>query len=236
MTNEKTPDNLELWNQLADTPQEWLGPYKANPNLTCVKNAYFTIRKATELWGPVGKDWGWHIDSLQVEVGHVWIAGHLFYPGPGGEQLEVPFANSWPIGDDAAKACLTDAVTKSLSYIGMHADLFLGQRTHKVEPEKKERPKQKRQSPKAKKAIAQAFSNELDDAAESLIPARVSAIKQSYKDGLIVESDMCHLLLKALLMQGNRREYDVKLEEHSRKLSKSQLASLDLIVQSQDVL
>lgn len=114
-------------------------------------NGYWMIQKATELWGPVGKDWGFEVleDSfidgvpiLDKETGvaicnskthtiklRLWFpecsqAGVISY----GHTPYIYNSKHGPICDtEAQKKSLTDAIKKSLSMLGFSSDVFMGE-------------------------------------------------------------------------------------------------------------
>jgi len=114
-------------------------------------NGYWAVKKATELWGPCGKDWGYEIledvltDGIPLmdkESGipicksqmHT-IKLRLWYPDcrEGGviNYGHTPYifnSKYGPMCDmEAPKKSLTDAVKKCLSFLGFSADIFMGE-------------------------------------------------------------------------------------------------------------
>ena len=111
-------------------------------------NPYYTIFRATELWGPAGDRWGWTILSEDVDsfrtadgleaVHRIRIK--LWHP-PSGNTGHLPSVEAvgcttyrsakGRVDEDAAKKSLTDAITKALSYVGFSADVWNGKVDHR---------------------------------------------------------------------------------------------------------
>lgn len=128
----KKNTNMEIWDfvektVLADTQAVAIGSYK----FTAI-DAYSQIKKATELWGPIGIGWGWlDTDPLFPPNDTVVIKITLWYGGKKDQtvgpifgQKKLNKGNS--VDEDAFKKAVTDGVTKCLSLLGFNADVFLG--------------------------------------------------------------------------------------------------------------
>ena len=141
-------NNLELWNKVR-TPDP--GATKAFSRSGGFKgtatNAVYLIQKATELWGPMGGNWGVDIvedKTIQgapiilvdggpvvgYELLHV-IRINLRHPGgivPGYGQTMLVGKNKYGTftDEEAPKKSLTDALTKALSWLGFAADIHMG--------------------------------------------------------------------------------------------------------------
>ncbi len=130
-------DNLKIWDAVQQTdPKYTKGFSKGGGFKGTAINATYQLKRATELWGPLGKDWGYE------------IVNSAFVPGGGGDiihVLQIEFrhpSGSFPafgqttfVGtnkngqftdEEAPKKSLTDAITKALSMLGFSADVFLG--------------------------------------------------------------------------------------------------------------
>ncbi len=125
-------DNLKLWNQVCQTDPKYtkevrLGSYK----FTDIDNMY-SIRRATELWGPYGSTWGikeldvrdfssWK-DGSSVVVG-VYITAMFFYPGG---QFSIAADMPYEPKGETLKKLQTMCIGKALSRLGFSADVYLG--------------------------------------------------------------------------------------------------------------
>lgn len=130
-------DNLKLWQSVEKTDPKYTKAFTKGGGFSGTAiNATYLIRKATELWGPMGSTWGPEVvDDKYVPGGdgtiiHV-LRINLRYP-----QGSVPsFGQTTFVGknknglftdEEAPKKSLTDATTKALSWLGFSADVFLG--------------------------------------------------------------------------------------------------------------
>jgi hypothetical protein len=91
--------------------------------------------KATEVFGPVGEGWGYHVshsvevltpnDSVIIASVSVWHSepSNVFGPVLGCKTL----MRNGKTDEDAPKKAMTDGLTKALSHLGFNADVFLGE-------------------------------------------------------------------------------------------------------------
>jgi len=111
-------------------------------------NATYQVKRATELWGPIGGDWGYEIVGEGILNGKLLSTGEpeqihrivleVYSPNPQnpdsprkvkhygmttfvGENKRGVFTD-----EDAPKKSLTDALTKALSMWGFSADVHMG--------------------------------------------------------------------------------------------------------------
>lgn len=143
-------DNMHIWDQVEKTdPSATKEATVSGQKITSIKGQYM-IKRATEVFGPVGIGWGWRVieerfdqggevrkDTGEVighEVGHtvricLWFESN----GKRGEVEQygcTPFTykSKWGVTTDteAPKKSLTDAVKKALAMLGFSADIFMG--------------------------------------------------------------------------------------------------------------
>jgi len=139
MSNTKK-DNMEIWNKLFPTNEKYLKAVKYGSREFTAIDPYYQIRKMTELFGPIGKGWGYHIQVLDSPPELVAVKLSLQYGQVKGEsgalydsqRIEVLSAarthqKNGNIDDDCYKKVVTDALTKAFSLLGMDAGVFLGQ-------------------------------------------------------------------------------------------------------------
>jgi len=130
-------DNMELWNKVWKTdPNFTKGAKVGGRSITAIQPQY-QIRRATELWGPMGCRWGvsnvkWHVEEA-LGTKAVIMEIDLWYPSGvvksvfGSAKLAYVSSKGRDIfDDDAWKKARTDATTKGLSMLGFNADVFLG--------------------------------------------------------------------------------------------------------------
>jgi hypothetical protein len=158
MSNKQSNDNLAIWDQVKQTDPDATKQYKGAGGFSGTSiNSTYQVRKATELFGPVGIGWGWEIVSERIDEGHP-IAGkdsegkaiihdnvttkvhtlhlRLWYmlDGKRGEvdhfgHTPFVYTNKHGVQMEAepSKKSLTDAIGKALSMLGFSADIFMGE-------------------------------------------------------------------------------------------------------------
>lgn len=143
-------ETMRLWNQVEKTdPAATKAATVSGQKITSISGQHM-IKRATEMFGPVGIGWGWTVvderfdqggqirndkgEILGNEVGHT-IRIRLWFEQDGkrGEVEQygcTPFAykSKWGVTTDteAPKKSLTDAIKKALAMLGFSADIFLG--------------------------------------------------------------------------------------------------------------
>ncbi len=141
-----TPENLRIWDAVRTPDPAHTKSFKRAGGFNgTATNAVYLIRCATELWGPIGGDWGINIleESMltgapilhkDVVIGHEQIHVlriELRHPKgvvPAFGQTTFVGVNKYgPYTDEEApKKSLTDALTKALSWLGFAADVHMG--------------------------------------------------------------------------------------------------------------
>lgn len=143
-------ETMKLWDQVYQTDPAATKSAKVNGQQITSIGGHHMVKRATEIFGPVGIGWGWTIveerldqggpvrnqegETIGHEVGHV-IRIRLWFTldGQKGEVESygcTPFSYRSKYGittdTEAPKKSLTDAVKKALSMLGFSADIFLG--------------------------------------------------------------------------------------------------------------
>lgn len=143
-------DNMHIWDQVYKTdPAATKNATVSGQKITSISGQHM-IKRATEVFGPVGIGWGWSVVEERFDQGgpvrteNGEIIGHelghtlrikLWYEmdGKRGEVEQygcTPFAYRSKYGittdTEAPKKSLTDAVKKALSMLGFSADIFMG--------------------------------------------------------------------------------------------------------------
>lgn len=144
--------NLKLWKSVSETDPKHTKSFKGPGGFSGTSlNATAMVQKATELWGPLGKGWGYEILEDRIDQGppiidqetktptgaHLsvhTIKLRLWWGGEPAQYVEhyghTPFVfqNKYGIGMDLepAKKSLTDAIKKCLTMLGFSADVMLG--------------------------------------------------------------------------------------------------------------
>jgi hypothetical protein len=142
----EAPNNLQLWDSVRTPDPTYTKDFTRTGGFKgTATNPTYLIRRATELWGPIGGNWGPDIvDERYVDGAPIVIDGNvvgheklhtirinLRYPGgvvPGYGQTMFVSKNKWGAftDEEAPKKSLTDAMTKALSWLGFAADIHLG--------------------------------------------------------------------------------------------------------------
>lgn len=118
-------ENMDLWNSVVETDPAITKQVAYGKRKFTTMDAYNQIRRATELWGPVGVGWGWDA-TFAVYDGVCFATIVLWHSSDRSKYFTT--VGSAKMGNDgeAPKKALTDGITKGLSYVGFNADVFLG--------------------------------------------------------------------------------------------------------------
>jgi len=133
--------NLALWNRLKRTDPRATKPFTRAGGFRGTQiDPTWRLQMMTEVFGPVGKGWGyeqleWAVhDSMVFILARAWYrdpeSGKVCYTGPqwGGNELARRRRDgSEEPNDEAFKMAMTDAVGKCLVQIGLAADVHMGQ-------------------------------------------------------------------------------------------------------------
>jgi hypothetical protein len=139
MAKEKKNINLELWNQVCETNPAITKRVNTRGGFTSI-DAQAQIKRATELWGPFGKDWGlkcldFTIISTTLDNVGVSLEAIFYYPAnrdPDNKdafnlfEFEIASDMVYKPNDDCFKKLQTDCITKALSRLGFNSDVFEG--------------------------------------------------------------------------------------------------------------
>ena len=136
--------NTEIWDKLKRVPPEHLKPFERAGGFkgTAIKPMW-TIHRMTEVFGPVGAQWGIDKPKFQiVSAGDeilvyctvsVWLErnnggrippGRFF--GVGGDKVRAVYKTGPKNDDEAFKKAYTDALTNALKMLGAGADVHMG--------------------------------------------------------------------------------------------------------------
>ncbi len=125
--------NTALWDRVFPTDPKYTKFVKVGRGFTTI-DAFYQVKTATEVFGPVGIGWGWTTEETFSD-GLVIIKMHLWYKHPDSGERSEPVVHygckalankSGRINEDAVKSATTDALTKALSFIGFNGDVFMG--------------------------------------------------------------------------------------------------------------
>jgi hypothetical protein len=130
-------DNLTTWNRFADIDPAFTKPITGKAYKGTSPNPQYIIRCLTELFGPVGKGFGWEVlqedfTPLGEEILHwcrirFWTEDRSnFFESYGQTKALMKTRNGLMGDEDAPKKSLTDAIIKAASHIGIASNIFLG--------------------------------------------------------------------------------------------------------------
>jgi len=136
MNNSKT----EIWDKLAKTDPKHTKPFKRAGGFsgTALKPIWI-VKRMTEEFGACGTGWGINKPDFQVEHTSdetlVYCTVSIWYGektnevyGVGGDKVRTTFNSGKVFADDEAfKKAFTDAVNNALKFIGVGADVHMGQ-------------------------------------------------------------------------------------------------------------
>lgn len=133
-------NNLRIFNNLKDTPQEARKQIQAGrlKGFTDI-NPMWRIKRLTEVFGPCGIGWKYEITNQRIVPGYgnevaAFTDILLFYkdgdawsegiPGVGGSSFVATEKNGPHTSDECFKMALTDAIGTACKALGMSADIF----------------------------------------------------------------------------------------------------------------
>jgi hypothetical protein len=140
-------DKVAIWDAVCATDPKYTKKFSRGGGFSgTALNATYLVHKATQLWGPMGDQWGLEIVEERLLDGAIWkdADGHdvvhqvrvrFFYPGKNGPASIYHFGQTTFVGknkygpytdEEAPKKSLTDALTKCMSMLGFGADIHLG--------------------------------------------------------------------------------------------------------------
>lgn len=147
-------ENLQIWNEVSKTDTSATKESSHGGRKQTSIDGYWLIKRATEMFGPLGIGWGYEILEDR------WDEGAPFNAAKDGEEpriviskthtakvklwyklgdqrgeliqyghTQAVYKSKWGATDDseAPKKSLMDAIKKSLSMLGFSADVFMGQ-------------------------------------------------------------------------------------------------------------
>lgn len=142
--------NTELWDALGKTDPKHTKSFKRAGGFsgTALKPQW-AIRRLTEYFGPCGKGWAPEEPQFQVVPGHngevlvyctvsAWYmdgANKCFVHGVGGDKIvsyikanqQYNRPERWENDDEAFKKAFTDALMNAFKFVGIGADIHMGQ-------------------------------------------------------------------------------------------------------------
>lgn len=131
-------NNMKLWNSVCETNPEITKRVNQRGGFTAI-DSQTQVKKATELWGPYGYDWGLiELKFNEFKEGDKIIGlmafGMFQYPVTELNDdgtctiAKFPIAADMPYkpNDDCVKKLMTECISKALSRLGFNSDVFEG--------------------------------------------------------------------------------------------------------------
>lgn len=133
-----------LWNKVCKTDPKHIKEVKKGSYKFHAIDAQHQIQLATEMWGPMGSDWGVVHEEFDMKEGFVLYTARLYYDKVDDNEHpdSIPIHSDISLtvrkqdyhtkeyynayNEDWSKKVATDALTKGLSKLGFNADVFLG--------------------------------------------------------------------------------------------------------------
>jgi hypothetical protein len=231
-------DNMHLWNQVCKTDPAITHEIKLGKRKITSICAQSQRKRATELWGPYGQNWG--VNNQKFTIIDVQLSNEskvclyeaiLYYPGgnfPITSSIEVLKEKEIWIGgqgtgkyrnvynEDWAKKVSTDALTKGLSFIGFNADVFEGKfddskYVNELKKEKKSIPEQKinNESKTNVENVVQVFDAPKQDQVLWLYYEQCTDIELKNKINEHLNGDKSEKAKDAFIKMLDSREFDV---------------------------
>lgn len=133
-------DNLELWERFEDIDPKFTKAITGRDYGGTSPNPQYVIRCLTEMFGPVGKGFGWNVIAEEFQpLGDVhlhwcrirfwWNDGDEVHSVEEYGQTKAAYTTKnghFRVDEDAPKKSLTDAIIKGASHLGIAANIFLG--------------------------------------------------------------------------------------------------------------
>jgi hypothetical protein len=120
-----TDANMKIWDQVDKTDPSTTKHVNARGGFTAIA-AYSQIKRATEIFGPVGVGWGWDVSDPIFPPNDTVIVKVVLWHGSKDKTVTQYGQKKLASDEDAMKKATTDGITKCLSYLGFNADVFLG--------------------------------------------------------------------------------------------------------------
>ncbi len=169
--------NLGIWNRLKRTDPKATKPFTRAGGFKGTQiDPTWRLQMMTEVFGPVGKGWGyeqldWTIAERIVFIcARVWYAdpetGETCWTGPqwgGTEMVRRRRDGAEAPDDECFKMSMTDAVGKCLQQLGLGADVYLGQFDDSKYREESEAFFSAKANPETQPAAVERFEAEVRD-------------------------------------------------------------------------
>lgn len=122
---------MKLWKEVSETNPQHTKYVNQRGGFTAI-GAQYQVKKATEMFGPIGIGWGVKNEVFTpMANGMALYQSEFWYKSKDGEgsfpiNSSIAMQKNGRIDDEFAKKVTTDALTKGLSKLGFNSDIFEG--------------------------------------------------------------------------------------------------------------
>jgi hypothetical protein len=124
--------NMNIWDQVQKSDPASIKEVSFGRKFNAI-NAQHQVKKATEMFGPIGKGWGVANEEFTpIAPGLILYQADFWWKEDddtnqfGISASIATHSNAGKLDDECVKKVATDALTKGLSKLGFNADIFLG--------------------------------------------------------------------------------------------------------------
>lgn len=170
-----TGDNLSIWNRLQRTDPRATKPFTRAGGFRGTQiDPTWRLHMMTEMFGPVGRGWGYEQLEWTVVERMIFICVRVWYVDPetgekcwtgpqwgGTEIVRISRDGKERPDDECFKMSITDAVGKCLLQLGLAADVYLGQFDDSKYREESEAYWSARSNPETQPAAVETFEREI---------------------------------------------------------------------------
>jgi len=220
-------DNLKFWNSVCESIPYQTEPVKIGGWTFTTIDAAYQRKRATELWGPYGGDWGlkelvWGQTPSEGKPEEITLEAFFFCPI---SMFAIASDVKWARDGHNRKKLQTDTLTKALSYLGFNADVFEG----KFEDSRYIEYLTKKHAPKPPNAYAAVRTFLVDPRQKEHLPAAIAKIATRCQEGALTEPQAKELHVEALIRTGEFEIAKLQLEalgRNSKGIPEEELARL----------
>lgn len=123
--------NMKLWEQVSETNPQHTKYVNQRGGFTAI-DAQYQIKRATEMFGPMGLGWGVKNEVFTpMTNGMTLYQAEFWYSSSGNDgcfpiNSSIAMQKGGRLDEEFAKKVSTDALTKGLSKLGFNSDIFEG--------------------------------------------------------------------------------------------------------------
>jgi hypothetical protein len=193
---ETKSNNMDLWDLLKRTDPKATKPFQRPGGFRGTQiDPAWRLQRMTEVFGPVGKGWGY--DQLEWTIAErmificcrVWYldpqTGEKLFTGPqwgGNELVRVSRDGKERPDDEGFKMAITDAVGKCMLQVGLAADVYLGLFDDSKYREESDTFYRAKENPDLQPSAVEKFESEVKEKLKAV--ADLDALDGLWRDGV----------------------------------------------------